>query len=52
MNPLKPSEVVMELDKYIIGQDHAKRSVAIPRTLSLSAPPGLAKQKLPDVCLC
>ena len=29
MNPLKPSEVVMELDKYIIGQDQAKRSVAI-----------------------
>jgi len=29
MNPLKPSEVVIELDKYIIGQDKAKRSVAI-----------------------
>jgi len=29
MNPLKPSEVVFELDKYIIGQDQAKRSVAI-----------------------
>lgn len=29
MNPLKPSEVVEELDKYIIGQDNAKRSVAI-----------------------
>jgi ATP-dependent HslUV protease ATP-binding subunit HslU len=29
MNPLKPSEVVEELDKYIIGQDQAKRSVAI-----------------------
>ncbi|MGD2098713.1 MAG: ATP-dependent protease ATPase subunit HslU [Desulfobacterales bacterium] len=29
MNPLKPSEVVAELDKYIIGQDKAKRSVAI-----------------------
>jgi len=29
MNPLKPSEVVLELDKYIIGQDQAKRSVAI-----------------------
>jgi ATP-dependent HslUV protease ATP-binding subunit HslU len=29
MNPLKPSEVVEELDKYIIGQDKAKRSVAI-----------------------
>jgi ATP-dependent HslUV protease ATP-binding subunit HslU len=29
MNPLKPSEVVQELDKYIIGQDRGKRSVAI-----------------------
>jgi ATP-dependent HslUV protease ATP-binding subunit HslU len=29
MNPLKPSEVVIELDKYIIGQDQAKRSVAV-----------------------
>ncbi len=29
MKPLKPSEVVKELDKYIIGQDKAKRSVAI-----------------------
>ena len=29
MNPLKPSEVVNELDKYIIGQDQAKRSVAV-----------------------
>ena len=29
MNPLKPSQVVQELNKYIIGQDKAKRSVAI-----------------------
>ncbi len=29
MNTLKPSEVVIELDKYIIGQDNAKRAVAI-----------------------
>ena len=29
MNPLKPSEVVEELNKYIIGQEKAKRSVAI-----------------------
>jgi ATP-dependent HslUV protease ATP-binding subunit HslU len=29
MNPLKPSEVVIELDKYIIGQSQAKRSVAV-----------------------
>ncbi|MBL0731561.1 MAG: ATP-dependent protease ATPase subunit HslU [Desulfosarcina sp.] len=29
MDNLKPSEIVKELDKYIIGQDKAKRSVAI-----------------------
>ncbi|MDY6822212.1 MAG: ATP-dependent protease ATPase subunit HslU [Thermodesulfobacteriota bacterium] len=29
MNDLKPSEIVTELDKYIIGQGRAKRSVAI-----------------------
>jgi ATP-dependent HslUV protease ATP-binding subunit HslU len=29
MSALKPSEVVIELDKYIIGQDKAKRAVAI-----------------------
>ncbi|UCH21979.1 MAG: ATP-dependent protease ATPase subunit HslU [Deltaproteobacteria bacterium] len=29
MNSLKPSDIVKELDKYIIGQDNAKRSVAI-----------------------
>ena len=29
MKVLKPKEIVSELDKYIIGQDQAKRSVAI-----------------------
>jgi ATP-dependent HslUV protease ATP-binding subunit HslU len=29
MSALKPSDVVIELDKYIIGQDQAKRAVAI-----------------------
>ena len=29
MKTLKPREIVSELDKYIIGQDQAKRSVAI-----------------------
>jgi ATP-dependent HslUV protease ATP-binding subunit HslU len=29
MDSLKPSEIVIELDKYIIGQHDAKRSVAI-----------------------
>jgi len=27
--PLTPKEIVAELDKYIIGQDEAKRCVAI-----------------------
>ena len=29
MSDLKPSEIVSELDRYIVGQDRAKRSVAI-----------------------
>ena len=29
MNKLTPREIVRELDKYIIGQDEAKRAVAI-----------------------
>lgn len=29
MSNLKPSEIVVELDKYIVGQHNAKRSVAI-----------------------
>jgi len=29
MSSLKPSEIVQELDKYIVGQNNAKRSVAI-----------------------
>ncbi|MGM0383379.1 MAG: ATP-dependent protease ATPase subunit HslU [Thermodesulfobacteriota bacterium] len=29
MKTLKPKDVVLELDKYIVGQDNAKRSVAI-----------------------
>ncbi|MFP3871064.1 MAG: ATP-dependent protease ATPase subunit HslU [Syntrophobacteria bacterium] len=29
MRPLKPPEIVRELDKYIVGQKNAKRSVAI-----------------------
>ncbi|TET95478.1 MAG: HslU--HslV peptidase ATPase subunit, partial [Desulfobacteraceae bacterium] len=29
MKTLTPKEIVSELDKYIVGQDKAKRSVAI-----------------------
>lgn len=29
MNPLTPREIVAELDKFIVGQEHAKRMVAV-----------------------
>ncbi|HNR05342.1 MAG TPA: HslU--HslV peptidase ATPase subunit, partial [Bacillota bacterium] len=29
MNELTPKQIVAELDKYIIGQDKAKKSVAV-----------------------
>ena len=29
MDELTPGEIVQELDKYIVGQDQAKRAVAI-----------------------
>ena len=29
VNEMKPDELVKELDKYIIGQDEAKKSLAI-----------------------
>ena len=29
LRPLAPREIVVELDKYVIGQRNAKRSVAI-----------------------
>ena len=29
MRELTPSEIVKQLDKYIVGQDSAKRSVAV-----------------------
>ena len=29
MDALTPREIVQELDKYIVGQDNAKRAVAI-----------------------
>jgi ATP-dependent protease Clp ATPase subunit len=39
---LTPREIVCELDKYIIGQDGAKRSVAIALQESMAASAGRA----------
>jgi ATP-dependent protease HslVU (ClpYQ) ATPase subunit len=30
MDALTPREIVQALDKYIVGQDNAKRAVALP----------------------
>jgi len=48
---LTPREIVRELDKYIIGQDNAKRSVAIAmrnRWRRLQVPPGLREEIMPN----
>jgi ATP-dependent HslUV protease ATP-binding subunit HslU len=48
---LTPSQIVAELDKYIIGQDAAKRSVAIAlrnRWRRLQVPPGLREEIMPN----
>lgn len=50
VNDLTPSEIVKELDKYIIGQDKAKRSVAIAlrnRTRRRKLPPELRDEVAP-----
>ena len=50
MSDLKPSEIVKELDKYIIGQRNAKRSVAIAlrnRWRRRQLPPELAEEIAP-----
>lgn len=47
---LKPREIVAELDKYIIGQDQAKRSVAIAlrnRWRRMQVPPDLKDEIAP-----
>ena len=41
MQDLTPSQIVAELDKYIVGQDAAKRAVAI--ALRNGAPPACAR---------
>jgi ATP-dependent HslUV protease ATP-binding subunit HslU len=48
---LTPREIVRELDKYIIGQDKAKRSVAIAlrnRWRRLQVPSGLREEIMPN----
>jgi ATP-dependent HslUV protease ATP-binding subunit HslU len=51
MNELTPREIVKELDLYVIGQDAAKRSVAIAlrnRWRRLQVPPGLREEIMPN----
>jgi ATP-dependent HslUV protease ATP-binding subunit HslU len=48
---LTPREIVQELDKYIIGQDNAKKSVAIAlrnRWRRLQVPAGLREEIMPN----
>ena len=48
---LTPRDIVRELDRYIIGQDRAKKSVAIAlrnRWRRLQVPPGLREEIMPN----
>ncbi|HTY57412.1 MAG TPA: ATP-dependent protease ATPase subunit HslU [Bacteroidota bacterium] len=48
---LTPRDIVRELDRYIIGQDNAKKSVAIAlrnRWRRLQVPPGLREEIMPN----
>jgi ATP-dependent HslUV protease ATP-binding subunit HslU len=50
-NELTPHEIVRELDKYVIGQDNAKKSVAIAlrnRWRRQQVPPGLREEIMPN----
>src|SRR5215475_9940125 len=50
MDALTPREIVQELDKYIVGQDEAKRAVAIAlrnRWRRQQLPPDLREEVLP-----
>src|SRR6201993_5251975 len=50
LDELTPREIVVELDKYVIGQKDAKRAVAIAlrnRTRRQKLPPDLAEEIIP-----
>src|SRR5260370_40421941 len=50
LDELTPREIVVELDKHVIGQKDAKRAVAIAlrnRTRRQKLPPGLAEEIIP-----
>jgi ATP-dependent HslUV protease ATP-binding subunit HslU len=50
LDELTPREIVVELDKYVIGQKNAKRAVAIAlrnRTRRQKLPPDLAEEIIP-----
>src|ERR1700743_728924 len=50
LEDLTPREVVRELDKYVVGQDAAKRAVAVAlcnRTRRQRLPPDLAEEVMP-----
>ena len=51
VNEQTPREIVAELDKYIVGQHEAKRSVAIAlrNRWRSSARPASARRRLPAV---
>ena len=49
MNNLTPREIVRELDRYIIGQDDAKKAVAVALRNAIAArccPPKYARKLL------
>jgi len=50
MTELTPREIVAELDKYVVGQDEAKRAVAVAlrnRYRRKKLPPELAREVMP-----
>src|SRR5256885_10453797 len=50
LDDMTPREIVLELDKYIVGQAAAKRAVAVPRPNRegrYNLPPEIAEDALP-----
>ena len=53
MTSFSPREIVSELDRFIVGQDEAKRAVAIAlrnRWRRQQLPPELREEVLPKMC--